>query len=255
MKKTLNVIRNPRLDKIFSEAYRNTMRDVALREEDKHNADYHQIFSELFEKDLYNHDLTSEERAEFMEVFHREIVTLRKSDEENRRKRRRFMFIGGSSLAGILLLSFGLWVAAARPFMPVSKIITQLDYYLEKVDDGYGSYANKFYRLVDQQGRKLPGGAEVGYRDAMYDSLDGHFDETIASLESGEVRYYDDAKKWASRFPEAEERKDRKELADNAFKKGLGAAVGETLDDVKEGAKNLLERAGDFIKDVVGREE
>ena len=122
MKKTLHVIRNPRLDRIFTEAYRNTMNEVALREKDKHDADYYQIFSELFEKGLYNHDLSSEERGEFMEVFHREIATLRQQDEESRRKKKRIVFIGGSSLLGALVLSFALYTAIARPFMPVSRV-------------------------------------------------------------------------------------------------------------------------------------
>jgi hypothetical protein len=254
MKKTLNVLKNPRLDRIFSSAYQSTMKEVAQREDDKHDGDYFRAFSEIFEKDLYNRDLSAEERAGFMEVFHREIASLRQKDDVNRKRKKRRLAIIVSSFVGALLLSFAMYTAVSRPFMPKAKVTTQLDYYFEKVDEGYGSYAGKYYRLIDQQSRKL-GVEEVDeYQSAMYISLDRQFDETITSLEAGEIRFYDDAKDWASRFPDTEERKDRKELADNAFKKGLGATVGGAIDDVKEGARNLFEKAGDYIKDVLGRE-
>ena len=254
-KKTLNVINNPRLDKIFSEAYKNTMKQVAVREQSKQDEDYFKTFSDLFEKDLYGRDLTPEERQEFMSAFHREISSLREYAAERRERKRRRFLISGSGLLGVLALSFGIYIAAARPFISVQKVTTNLDYYLEKVEDGYGSYAKRFYRLIDRQGDKLPLGREADYRTSMYSTLDEHFDDTIARLEAGEIRYYDDAKDWASCFPESEERADRKELADNAFNKGLGTAVGDTLEEVKEGAGELIRKVGDFIKDAIERDE
>lgn len=255
MKKTMKVINNPRLDRIFTDAYANTMKQVELREQDKHDADYYDVFSGLFEKELYNRDLTAEERTEFMSVFRREVQRLQDERDARSKKRRRMLVGGGSSAVAVLFLAFGIYTAAARPFMPVSKVTEQLDYNLEKVEEGYGSYSRKFYRLLNQQERKLPAGAASDYRSTMYDTLDRHFDESIALLEAGEVRYYDDAKQWASRFPEAEEREDRKNQAENAFKKGLGAAVGDTIDDVKEGAKNLFRRAVDYIKESTQNDE
>lgn len=255
MKKTLNVIKNPRLDRIFTEAYQNTMKQVAVREQHKHDADFYDTFSQLFEKELYNRDLTAEERQDFMATFHQEVETLHKRTEERQKRRKRVMMIGGPSLLAAVVLCFSLYVAVARPFMPVSKITEQLDYYQVKVEEGYGSYSQKFYRLIDRRGSKLPAGTEAEYRSSMYETLDNQFDTTIEKLEAGEVRYYDDAKKWASRFPEAEERSDRKEQAENSFKKGLGTAVGNTIDDVKESARNFFQKAGDFIKDMVKRED
>ena len=254
-RKTLHVINNPRLDRIFSEAYRNTMKKVAVREQTKHDEDFFKTFSDLFEQDLYNRDLTAEERREFMTAFHREITSLEEDAENRQEKKKKAYLIGGSALFGALVIFFSIYIAVARPFMPVGKVTSELDYYLEKVDDGYGSYAKKFYRLIDSQGHKLAIGAESAYRADMYNTLEDHFDETIGRLEAGEIRYYDDAKEWASRFPEAEERTDRKEIADNALNEGLGEAFGETLDEVKEGAKEFFKNAADFIKDAVNREE
>lgn len=254
-RKTLNVIQNPRLDRIFTEAYRNTMKQVSLREQDKHDEDYYRTFSELFEQDLSNRDLTEEERQTFMSAFHREITSLGETADKNRERRRRLVLFGGSGLLCAAALSFGIYVAAVRPFMPVEKVTANLDYYLEKVEDGYGSYARKFYRLIDRQGGKLPAQTEAVYRSDMYATLDSHFDETIERLEAGELLYHDDAKEWASRFRESEERTDRKELADNAFRKGLGAALGGTLKEVTEGAKDFFQKAADYMKDAVRREE
>jgi hypothetical protein len=152
-------------------------------------------------------------------------------------------------------LSLGIYLAVARPFLPVEEVASELDYFLEKVEDGYGSYTQKFYRLLDRQGNKLAVATESAYRSDMYNTLEEHFDESVARVEAGEIRYYDDAKDWASRFPEAEERADRKEVADNALNKGLGTAIGTTIDEVKEGAKEFFEKAADFIKDAVNREE
>ena len=251
----MKIINNPRLDKIFSDAYRNTMKKVSLREQSKESEDFYKTFSDLFEQDLYNRDLTSAERQEFMTAFHREIASLQDNERTRLEKNKKRYLIGGSALLFVLALSFAIYVAAARPFMPVSKITGDLDYYLEKVEDGYGSYAKKFYSLIDKKGNKLSVQTESAYRSDMYNTLDDHFDETILRLEEGEVRYYDDAKAWAGRFPDAEERTDRKEAAENALKKGLGTAMGDTLEDVKEGAKNLFKKAGDFIKDILKREE
>ncbi len=255
MKKTLNVINNPRLDRIFSEAYRNTMKQVALREQDKHDSDYYGTFSDLFEKELYNRDLSSEERNEFMAAFHREIEALHRQEDVRHERQKKLFLVGGSSLLGVLALSFAMYIAIARPFMPTERIIQQLDYYQEKVEDGYGSYTRKFYGLLDQQGRKLTEGAGADYRVSMYQTLDQHFAETVTRLEAGEVRFFDDAKKWASRFPDAEERTDRKDQAENAFKKGVGAAIGNTLNEVKEGAKNIFQKAADFVRETVKGDE
>lgn len=248
-------MKNPRLDRIFTEAYRNTMKQVDLREQDKHDEDYYRTFSELFEQDLSNRDLTEEERQTFMSAFHREITSLGETADKHRERRRRLFLFGGSGLLCAVALSFGIYVGAVRPFMPVEKVTASLDYYLEKVEDGYGSYARKFHRLIDKQGGKLPVQAEAAYRSDMYATLDSHFDETIQRLEAGELVYYDDAKDWASRFPESEESADRKKLADNAFKKGLGVAVGDTLEEVTEGAKDFFQKAADYIKDAVKRDE
>ena len=190
-----------------------------------------------------------------MSAFCREIKSLQEREEERLQKNKKRLLIGIPALIGVLAFFFSVYVAAVKPFMPVSKITSDLDYYLEKVEDGYGSYSKKFYRLIDKQGKKLPVGTESAYRSDMYTALDDQFDEAIEHLEAGEVRYYDDAKAWASRFPEAEEQADRKEVAENALKKGLGTAVGETLEDVKEGARNLFKKAGDFIRDIFNREE
>ena len=255
MRKTLNVINNPRLDRIFSEAYRNTIRQVAVREQDKHDADYYENFSALFEKELYNRDLSSEERGEFMAAFHREIESLHRKEDADRARRKKLILVGGSSIIAVLVLTFAMYTAIAKPFMPTTKVVAQLDYYHGKVEEGYGSYARKFYGLLDQQGRKLPSGAQATYENSMYETLDGHFSETVAKLEAGEVRFFDDAKKWASRFPDTEEQADRKDQAENAFKKGLGTAVGDTLEDVKEGARNVFQKSADFIRDMVKSDE
>lgn len=254
-RKTKTVINNPRLDRIFSEAYRNTMRQVALREQNKHDEDYYKTFKELFEEELRTRDLSAEERREFMSAFHREVTTLEENAKGRSEKRRKAFLIGGSALLAALVLSIGIYLGVAKPFMPVSKVTANLDYYLEKVEDGYGSYAKKFYRLIDRQGNKLAVGVESEYRSDMYTTLDDHFDDTIDRLEAGEIRYYDDAKDWASRFPESEERADRKAIAENALKAGLGTSFGDTLEEVKEGAKNFLENAVQAIRDAANRSE
>ena len=169
MKKTLNVINNPRLDRIFSEAYRNTIQQVAVREQDKHDTDYYENFSELFEKELYNRDLSSEERSEFMAAFHREVESLHRKENVDRSRRRKILLVGGSSLIGVLALVFAIYTGIAKPFMPAEKVVTQLDYFHGKVEEGYGSYARKFYGLLDQQGRKLTTEAEATYEVSMYD--------------------------------------------------------------------------------------
>ena len=251
----MQVMQNPRLDKIFTDAYKSTMKKIEVREADKHASDYLSTLSSMFEQDLYNRDLSQDERREFMQAFHNELENRHHHSIEAAQKRRKGLIIAGSSTVGALALSFGIFTATARPFMPLPKIESQLEYYLEKVEEGFGSYSKKFYALADKQSRKLPDPAESQYRDDMYDAIERHFNEAVTKLESGEMRYRDDAKQWASRFPDAEERKDRKEQADNAFKQGLGTAVGDSLEDVKEGAKELIQKAVEFIKDAVNREE
>ncbi|MAG12989.1 MAG: hypothetical protein CMN78_00140 [Spirochaetales bacterium] len=252
---SMQVMHNPRLDKIFTEAYRSTMKKVELREADKHASDYLNTFSDFFREDLNTRDLSPEERDEFMKVFHQELAHLNEKNLTATKKRKRALIIAGSSTAGALALSFGLFTATARPFMPLPKIESQIVYYLEKVDEGFGSYSKKFYSLVDRHSRKVPDIAEQRYRTEMYTYLEEHFDSALEHLENGEIRFYDDAKQWASRFPEVEERQDRKEQADNAFRKGLGTAVGDSLEEVKEGARDLIKKATDFIKDTIDRED
>ena len=255
MKKTMQVIKNPRLDRIFSEAYRNTINLVALREQDRHNYDYYKEFATLFEKELYNRDLSADERSEFMEAFHREVKTIQEKIDTRKSKRKKMFFIVAGSAFALLLTGLSLFIAINRPFMSEAVVIEKLEHYQTKTEEGFGSYSKKFYQLLNQQERKLPDTAAYEYRENMYETLDGHFDENIAKLEAGEMRFYDDAKQWAARFPDSGERVDRKEMAENAMRKGIGTAVDETLDTVKKGARNFFQKTADFVKDVFTKDK
>ena len=248
MKRSLRVMDDPRLDSIFTDVYLRTMEAVERREGEKRRRDHIDAYAELFEEDLRRRDLTEGERREFAMAFREYVMKTIDRRKRAEQVRRRAFLLGGSGILVVGLSVFLLYAAIARPFMPVAKVETELQYYIEKVESGYGNYTRRFYRLLRRQDRKLGPDRVAYYDELMYSELDEHFQDLIAKLEQGEVVYYDDARRWAGHFPEAEERKERKQQAGNAMAQGVGRTVGDTVKSVGEAVKDLLNKASDLIQ-------
>lgn len=240
---------DPRLDRIFMEAYHKTMGEVEKREWDKRRLDHISAYKELFEKDLLGRDLSSVERQKFLAEFERYITKSIHTEEERKKNRKTITLISVSSILGACFCGALIYCLVFRPFMPVSKVESNLAYYHEKVEDGYGEYSNRYYSLLRKHERKLGADQATLYRQRMYETLDEHFNTLLVKLENGEVVYFDDARRWAKLFPDREEQKARKQQASNAVTQGFGHTIGESVKTVTDGVKNLIDKALNAIQD------
>jgi len=248
MRKNISVMPDKKQNKIFSDAYSNTMAEVEKLEKQKNIEDRITILTELFEEDLHNRDLTEPERRQMTTAFKRYI-----EDTDYRLTKQKVFFtkkklIGFGATLAIILISGLIYLNTYHPFTSIPEINEELNFYIQKVDDGYGAYAESFYSTLNKYDLKLGEQKTTAFNKLMYTELDEHFDELIVKLESGEIRYYDDAKEWASYFPAEEERDARREIADNAFSKGIGKALDEGVSKFFDKTGNIINRAWDFIK-------
>ncbi len=229
-------LEDPDLDRIFKEAYIETMEQAYHAERAKRTGDRIEAFTELFETELAGHDLSVDERGRLIEALKRRLKNAEAQHERwvERRDRKRKRALAAA--AGVILLVTVVFFSTYRPFTPISSVENDLEFYIERVDAGYGEYAQKFYRLLDRFDRRLDDPTEERYRERMYDTLDLRFRELLTALQSGDLTLFDDARKWAKLFPERAERNTRKELVENAGVKGVGGALG-----------NFIEKAGKFI--------
>ena len=137
-------MKDPKMDRIFKNAYYATLKVVERREIDKSVQDHINAYVELFEQELDRRDLTAEEQRAFLEAFK---TTMKQADlhrQKMRKTRKRFFTIGGGSIAVVVLLAFILHVCINRPFMPLTKVEADLQYYLERVDSGFWEFSEKY---------------------------------------------------------------------------------------------------------------
>lgn len=248
-KKKFRVMGNARLDRIFNQAYQKTMHDVDREEQAKRAGDHLDAFEELFDQELSGRDLTAKERAFFLSKFREYIQNTEENRHETKLRQKKRFVLGSSVIVAAGLSLFLLYAAIYRPFTPIDTVETQLVEYLQKVElNDIGEYAKKFYNLLGKYDRRLGNTVTEEYKNAMYESLHAQFGVLIGRLQEGEIRYFDDAKKWAGHFPDREDRRARREQVDNALAEGLGEAVGGTLEKVKTGIKGLFEDIKESIK-------
>ena len=145
--------------------------------------------------------------------------------------------------------AFCLFVLIYHPFKPLDEVRNELDTYVERVEAGSGAFADDFYRILDRYDRRLADPVVETYRLRMHEILDERFDELLARLRAGDLTLLDDARKWAKLFPEKAERKTRKELVDNAGVKGVGGAVRNILDGLKEAGEDAAEWVQEQIEE------
>ena len=252
MGKPTRVMGNPKLDRAFRQAYEEALRAVDRLERDKSAGDRLDAFADLFEDSLRTRDLTPGERTEIVGAFKSYVADTGRREDQRRKRRRSMLGFAGGSAALLFAVVFGIYLLAARPFTSVSSVEAELEACIEQVDESYGDYANRFYKLLDRYDRRLGDTAVADYNQRMREVLDREFSETLAKVVAGEIRYYDDARKWAGLYPEAELRSAKREEAQNALAEGLKRSVGGTVEDVVDGAKNLLQRVGDFVREKTG---
>jgi len=238
---------DPKLNRIFRKAYQATLKEVERREKRKNVQDHIQAHVELFERELDGRDLSSSEQQAFVNAFKSKMKAAEKRRERRRESGKRLLAIGAGSVGALALLVFVLIVAVRRPFLPLAEVEARLQYYLEKVDDGYGDFSQKFYILLRRQDQRLGPAKTHRYQQDMYAELDENFREYLERLENGEVAYIDDARRWADYFPEREERKARKKMASNAIVGGVGENIGDAVNSILDGAKEIIDRTIDAI--------
>jgi hypothetical protein len=247
MNKDFHVMKDPKMDRIFKRAYYATLKAVERRERDKSVQDHINAYVELFEQELDRRDLTAEEQRAFLEAFE---TTMKQDDlhrQKMRKTRKRFFAIGGGSIAVVVLVVFILHVGINRPFMPLPKVEADLQYYLEKVDAGFGEFSENFYTILRRYDGRLGAAKTAQYQKGMYAELEEHFQELLTKLQNGEIAYIDDARLWANYFPERAEQKARKKMVTNAVVGGVGENIGSAVESILEGAKDIIDRTIDAI--------
>lgn len=251
MKKRHVIMDDPRLDRIFNDAYAQTMRDAAVAERSKRVGDHVDAFAEIFERELGNRDLTPHERRDLIDQFRTRVLTADAERDRRRRARRRKLSLTTAVVAGAAAIVLSIYLAAYQPFRPIDGVTADLTHYVERVEAGYGEYSRKFFRLLERQDRRLGPTRAQEFQGRMYDALDERFAELVARVEDGRMSYYDDARDWAGYYPEPEERKAKRQIARNARSAGLGVSVGDSVESIVEGAKEIIGRAVDAIKEAV----
>jgi hypothetical protein len=136
-----------------------------------------------------------------------------------------------------------------RPFTSREAVTMQLDDLYAKVADGNGEYSKKYYRVLDRFDRKLGSETTGAYESRMHSALDAGFQENLALLSSGQISLYDYTREWANYFPEREERKARRQLAQNALVEGVGDAMGEAAQSVINGVRDLVGKGADVVRE------
>ena len=237
-----HIMGDPELDLIFTEAYRNTLRQVEKTERDREFRDHVEAMAELFERELSTRDLTVEERKEFVRAFKRQVEHAEQDLLERRAESRRLRRLGAMIFVSVLAVSGLFYVGTVKPFTSLDTITTELHEDLEKVRSGYGSYAEDYYRTLEKYRRRLGPERLREYGETMYGELDVQFEGLVERVEAGEIVYFDDAREY---FPEKEDRKARRSRADSAMAKWIGRKVDESVDRVLEGAKDLIDKATD----------
>ena len=247
MNREFRVMKDPKMDRIFKKAYYATLREVEKRERDKSVKDHIEAYTELFEHELDRRDLTVGEHQAFLSAFR---DTMKQADlhrQQRQKLRRRLIAGGGGALAAIALLAFVLHIAINRPFMPLSEVEAKLQYDLEKVEAGFGDFSVDYYKTLRRYDGRLGPAKTARYEQTMYTELDEQFQELMGKLQNGEVVYIDDARRWADYFPERAERKARKKMATNAVVGGVGENIGNAVESILEGAKDIIDRTIDAI--------
>jgi hypothetical protein len=196
--------------------------------------------AELFAQELERRDLTDQERAELVDAFRRHAA---EAQERLVRQRSRTKLVArlcaaGAGGAALLALLVYLWVA--RPFTPVQQVESDLQHYLERVEAGYGAYADRYYRLLRRFDRKLGSERALWYEERMYAELDEHYRALLEEVSSGDVLSATEATRWSGYFPEREERRERRREVRNLAVQGVADRVEDTVQSVIEGARGIL---------------
>lgn len=248
MKRQLRVIDDPRLDRIFSDAYFATLPAIEKAEREKQVKDRIEALSDLFEMDLRTKDLTEAERTSIVGAFKSYVVEMEQREEQRSRGRKTSLIFATGGFAFIVVLTLILYIGIRRPFASLTKVEQDLSYYLEQVDGGYGEYSEKYYKTLKIFNNRLGPAKTANYRRQMNGELEEQFDVLIVALEAGEVTRYDDARKWAGYFPEREMRRAKKEEAQNALVQGAGGAIGDSVRSLLKSVGETLKNTADYIK-------
>ncbi len=251
MKKSIRVIDDPRYDRLYKQAYAETLKEVEHIERTKEIQDYTGAFLDIFRDELEQKDLTPSERDMLIQILQERLIDPERTLSIQRARKKRVINITLAVLGSVAALSVFIYVLQYRPFTSYEKITTDLTYYLEKVDKGFSGYARKYYNALDDYKRRLSPAELEHYNREMYTILDAHFTTTLESLESGTLSLYDDAKDWAKSFPEAEEQKARKEMVDNTMSTAVGRKARETYEAAKEEAGTFFEKVVEGIKKLI----
>ena len=249
------VINDPRLDRIFSEAYFATLPAIEKAEREKLVKDRIEALSDLFEMDLRAKDLTEAERTSIVDAFKSYVSEMEQREEIRSHNRKTYFIFASGGLAFIIVLTLILYIGIRRPFASLAKVEQDLSYYLEQVDGGYGEYSEKYYKTLRIFDGRLGPTKTANYRRQMNAELEEGFDRFIVALESGKVTLYDDARKWAGYFPEREIRKAKKEEAQNALVRGAGGTIGDSVRSILKSVGDTLRKAADYIKAKVDEKE
>ncbi len=235
-------------DRIFKEAYDRTMAKVEKREMKKSLEDRVNILTDLFEQDLFNRDLTEAEKRELVAEFRNRIKNADIQSAKHLKIRKKRKLAGVLSAVMIAVISGLIYLNTYYPFTSISEIEKDLNYYIEKVDKGFGNYAETFYDTLDKYDLKLGNQRVDLFKERMYSELDEHCNELLKKVQEGELGYYDDLNDWVSFFPDREERIARQNAADNALREGTYKTLNEGVDKLIKGAGGILERTFDSIK-------
>lgn len=238
-----HVMGDPELDRVFTEAYRRTLRKVEKREHEKEYLDHVEAMAELFEQELSSRDLSPAERKEFIATFRKQVEHAEKDLAERRKESRRLRRMGLSIFLSLVVLSGLIYIGRNKPFTPISSVEAELAEHLVAVESGIGGHADDYYKLLESFRHKLGDRRVRELEQSMYGELDEQFEALLERVRNGEAAYFDDARKWAGYFPDKADRKARRARVDNAMAKWIGRTVDESVDKVLEGAKELLEKA------------
>ena len=246
MKKN-RVMGDPVLDRIFGEAYADTMRQAATLERDKRLADNIGAFVEMFEDELSGRDLSATERDHLVREFRRRLDSADKVRDKrkiaHKNRNRAWATIAG----GFAVLAFITLLITFRPLKPMETITADLDHYIAEVDDGKRDYAKDFYKLIDRYERRLGDNQVDSYRNEMYRVLDERFNEILEKVVAGNITFADNARRWAKSFPEKAEQRIRKELIEDATLGAVGEAVkkgfGRAVDWLQGVADSIIDKA------------
>lgn len=241
--RSLKAFDDPRLDRAFTQAYYAAMHEVERTERTRAVKDSADAFAAMFAQELEGRDLLPEERRRFVGALRDSIGTFQAQAARRGLRRRRFALAGGGVFTVVGLLVLLGYLAAARPFASVPAIESELATYRERVQEGYGEYAKRYYRVLDRFERRLGTARVTEHQAAMHGVLDDHFRVLLERVDNGEIAYVDDAYRWSGYYPEREERAGRRSQVQNTLVNAVGQKIGESMDTVIQGARDFLDRA------------